>query len=222
MPRNIPQPLLQPVLTGEGLIDRFGQVPSNPLGLRIRLELLGGTVRPARVLIQPLKASSQMNGSNAVLVGTIQAGRRSSGQARHSPGSAWFAATRRRSKRVARPRGSPGNLLKRKPPLTQERTLLSRGSQVRVLPGAPILTESCRSSDASTASRLRRSSASPRSHEIVARCEASGSCGVGAHRSAPRSIWAPWSRPVAIRSSALSITGWSRQANRRDPRSRPV
>ena len=34
----------------------------------------------------------------------------------------------------------------------------------------------------STASRLRRSSASPHSREIVARCEASGSCGVGARR----------------------------------------
>ena len=43
-------------------------------------------------------------------------------------------------KRVARPRGSTRKLLKRKPPLSQERTLLSRGSQVRVLPGAPIFS----------------------------------------------------------------------------------
>ena len=44
--------------------------------------------------------------------------------------------------RVARPRGSPRNLLKRKPPPTQEHPLLSRGSQVRVLPGAPIFSDS--------------------------------------------------------------------------------
>jgi hypothetical protein len=46
-------------------------------------------------------------------------------------------SSRQRRKRVARPRGSPRNLLKWKPPPTQDPTLLSRGSQVRVLSGAP-------------------------------------------------------------------------------------